>query len=56
MSSKYGRRNIPKMIRDIQVLRAAIRQFGVQEIQDAWDSVEEHIDYAYRRDDVANQG
>jgi hypothetical protein len=47
MTAKYGNRNVPKMIREIDTLRAAIRAEGTPAIQDAWDRVEQHIDYAY---------
>ena len=47
--AKYGRRNVPKMIREWDALRAAIRAEGTPLIQDALDQVEEHIDYAYRK-------
>ena len=49
MNARYGNRNIAKMYAQIQKLREAIRREGTPEIQDAWDAVEEHIDYAYRR-------
>lgn len=52
-SPRYGRRDVPKMIAQIDALRKAIRAEGTPAIQDAWDAVEEHIDYAYRRDDDA---
>lgn len=45
---KYGNRNVPKMIAEIEALRQAIRAEGTPAIQDAWDRVETHIDYAYR--------
>lgn len=48
---KYGKRNVPKMIQDVEKLRQLIRAQGTPEIQDAWDKVEEHIDYAYRKID-----
>jgi len=47
MAEKYGRRNVPKMYAEINVLRAAIRLEGSAAIQAAWDAVEEHIDFAY---------
>ncbi len=46
-AQKYGRRNVPKMIRQIDDLRQAIRAEGTPAIQAAWDAVEEHIDFAY---------
>ena len=47
VSRWYGTRNVPKMIREVETLRAAIRAEGTPAIQDAWDKVEQHIDYAY---------
>lgn len=47
-AQKYGKRNVAKMIRQVEKLRQAIRAEGTPAIQDAWDKVEEHIDYAYR--------
>jgi len=44
---RYGRRNVAKMIRQVETLRQAIRSQGTPDIQEAWDAVEEHIDYAY---------
>lgn len=43
------------MIRQIDDLRKAIRSEGTEAIQEAWDHVEEHIDYAYRREDGENK-
>ncbi|MDZ7905197.1 MAG: hypothetical protein U5N55_05045 [Cypionkella sp.] len=51
-AAKYGNRNVPKMIRQVDALRHAIAAEGSPAIQAAWDAVEEHIDYAYRRDDA----
>jgi hypothetical protein len=48
--AKYGRRNVPKMIREWDALRQTIRSDGSPSIQSALDQVEEHIDYAYRAD------
>ena len=50
MTAKYGRRNVPKMIGQVDALRHAIRAEGSPLVQDAWDAVEEHIDFAYRGD------
>lgn len=52
MPKKYGRRNVPKMIRQVDLLRQAISAEATPTIQDAWDKIEEHIDYAYRRADL----
>lgn len=49
-TAKYGRRNVAKMIREIETLRQSIRAEGTPAVQAAWDAVEEHIDYAYRAD------
>lgn len=54
--AKYGNRNVPKMIRQIDALRKAIRAEGTPAIQDAWDAVEEHIDYAYRSAEDQREG
>ena len=48
--AKYGRRNVPKMIRQVDKLRHIIASEGSPAIQEAWGDVEEHIDYAYRAD------
>lgn len=49
LTERYGRRNIAKMYAEVRTLRNAIRAEGTPAIQAAWDAVEEHIDYAYRR-------
>lgn len=54
--AKYGRRNVPKMIAQIDALRQAIRAEGTPAVQAAWDAVEEHIDYAYRADQDSQRG
>ena len=46
-SGKYGQRNIVKMFNQINALRKAIRSEGTPTIQEAWDKVEEHIDFIY---------
>lgn len=46
---KYGNRNVAKMIQEVEKLRAIIRAEGTPAIQDAWDKVESHIDYGYRK-------
>lgn len=48
--ARYGNRNVPKMIRQVEALRKIIRAEGTPAIQEAWDAVEQHIDYAYRKD------
>ena len=45
---RYGKRNVAKMIRQVEALRQLIRAEGTPDIQTAWDAVEEHIDFAYR--------
>jgi len=47
VTDKYGNRNIIKMFNQINHLRKAIRSEGTPTIQEAWDKVEEHIDFAY---------
>jgi len=54
-AAKYGNRNVPKMIRQVDDLRKAIRAEGTPAIQDAWDKVEEHIDFAYRPTPTAQE-
>lgn len=47
MTDTYGRRPITMLYAQIDALRKAIRAEGTQRVQDAWDKVEEHIDYVY---------
>ncbi|WP_288951565.1 hypothetical protein [uncultured Paracoccus sp.] len=47
MTERYGRRKVTKMYAQINELRKAIRAEGSPAIQDAWDKVEEHIDFVY---------
>jgi len=49
MTERYGNRTIVKMFNQINVLRKAIRQEGTPAIQEAWDRVEEHIDFVYAK-------
>jgi hypothetical protein len=44
----YGTRSVPDMIAQVNELRRSIRAEGTPAVQDAWDKVEEHIDFAYR--------
>lgn len=46
---RYGNRRISKMYAEIEALRQAIRAEGTPAIQDAWDKVEQHIDFAYSK-------
>ena len=48
MIERYGRRNVPKMIRDIDAHRHAVASGDIELIQQTWDRIEPHIDYAYR--------
>lgn len=48
MVARYGNRKVPKMYAQINELRKAIRAEGSPAIQDAWDNVEEHIDFVYK--------
>jgi hypothetical protein len=50
MTAKYGNRNVPKMIHEWRALADLCRAEGTPAIQDALDKVEQHIDYAYRRE------
>ena len=45
---RFGKRRVDRMYADMNKLRAAIRAEGTDAIQDAWDRVEECIDFAYR--------
>jgi len=47
MTARYGNRTIVKMFNQINALRKAIRSEGTPAIQEAWDKVEEHIDFIY---------
>lgn len=44
---RYGKRRVSRMYADMNKLRQAIQREGTPAIQDAWDRVEECIDYAY---------
>lgn len=46
---KYGARSVLRMYHQINVLRLAIRSEGTPKIQEAWDSVEEHVDFVYSK-------
>lgn len=52
---RYGRRKVTKMYADINLLRAAIRAEGTEAIQDAWDEVEEHIDFVYQQPETVER-
>lgn len=54
MTNRYGNRTIIKMINQINALRKAIRNEGTPAIQDAWDKVEEHIDFIYIQSEAKN--
>ena len=47
MADRYGNRTIVKMFNQINALRKAIRSEGTPTIQEAWDKVEQHIDFVY---------
>ena len=49
---RHGKCKVAKMYAQINTLRHAIRTEGTEAIQDAWDAVEEHIDFIYQE---ANQ-
>lgn len=50
-SNKYGNRKITKMYQQWNDLRGLIRQEGSPAIQEAWDKVEEHIDFVFKKND-----
>ena len=54
MTKHYGNRTIVKMFNQINALRKAIRSEGTPAIQDAWDKVEEHIDFVYMQSEAKN--
>lgn len=54
MTERYGQRTIVKMFNQISALRKAIRSEGTPLIQEAWDKVEEHIDYIYAKQKDGN--
>lgn len=45
--ARYGNRRVTKMYAEIDALRRAIAAEGTPAIQEAWDRVEEHIDFTY---------
>lgn len=47
MVDRYGNRRVPKMLGEVNSLRKAIAREGTENIQRAWDKVEQHIDFAY---------
>jgi hypothetical protein len=49
VTDKYGQRNVIKMFNQVNALRKAIRTEGTPSIQEAWDKVEEHIDFIYAK-------
>jgi len=49
VTDKYGQRNVIKMFNQVNALRKAIRAEGTPAIQEAWDKVEEHIDFIYAK-------
>ena len=54
MTARYGNRTIIKMFNQINALRKAIRNEGTPAIQEAWDKVEEHIDFVYMQSEAKN--
>jgi len=54
MTTRYGNRTIIKMFNQINALRRAIRKEGTPAIQEAWDKVEEHIDFIYIQSEAKN--
>jgi len=54
MTERYGNRRVVKMFNQINTLRQLIRSEGTPSIQEAWDKVEEHIDFAYANQEDRN--
>jgi hypothetical protein len=54
VTERYGNRRVVKMFNQINALRKAIRSEGTPSIQEAWDKVEEHIDFIYQQKDETN--
>ena len=54
LTDRYGQRTIVKMFNEVNALRKAIRSEGTPKIQEAWDKVEEHIDYVYAKQKDGN--
>ena len=54
MTTRYGNRTIIRMFNQINALRKAIRKEGTPAIQEAWDKVEEHIDFIYIQSEAKN--
>ena len=53
-NDRYGNRRVPKMYAEINELRRAIANEGTDRIQEAWEKVEEHIDFAYQQNAQAS--
>jgi len=47
VTERYGNLRVVKMFNQINDLRKLIRSEGTPSIQEAWDKVEEHIDFVY---------
>lgn len=57
MDRHYGKYPVTKIIKNVDLLRKAIRAEGTQRVQDAWDEIEPVIDFFLRRsDDNPEQG
>jgi hypothetical protein len=56
VTDRYGNRRVVKMFNQINALRKLIRSEGTPSIQEAWDKVEEHIDFAYANQREDNGG
>lgn len=60
MTLRYGNRKVTKMYAQINAHRKVVREQGTQDIQDTWDTIEEHIDFVYQtwflqKDDAKNE-
>lgn len=47
----YGKYPVTKIIKNVDILRKAIRAEGTQRVQEAWDEIEPVIDFFLRRKD-----
>jgi hypothetical protein len=46
---RYGQRRVPKMYAQVNAHRAAVAAEGTPLVQETWDKIEEHIDFAYQK-------
>lgn len=51
---KYGRRNVAKMYKQYNEFRRIVRSEGTPAIQEAFDGIEEWIDYSFSKTDTSD--